>query len=62
MDNKLLGVFYIFLGAILIFFVASEFIVRAAIVIFGIYLIYRGLELRNAQNFLFFIHRFRNRF
>ena len=62
MNNQIKGLLYIILGAFLVVFVGGEFIIRVAIVIFGFYLIYFGLQLRNADKILFFIHRFRNRF
>jgi hypothetical protein len=59
---RLKGSLYILLGIILIFLVASELIMRALVVLFGLYLIYLGLKLRNDQRVLFFFHRFRDRF
>jgi uncharacterized membrane protein len=63
MDRSILGLIYIVLGAIIVFVVAADFIFKAAIAILGLYLIYRGLQLRNSHHqVLFYIHRFRNRF
>lgn len=62
MRRDVLGIIYIFLGILVIVLAASEFILKAAIVVLGFYLIYRGLQLRNAQQILFFFQRFKNRF
>ncbi len=62
MSNQVKGLIYIVLGAILVICFGGEFIIRVAVVLFGVYLIYLGLQLRNADKILFFIHRFRNRF
>lgn len=61
MDNNLKGLIYIVLGGFIVF-MAFDFILKLITVIFGFYLIYKGLQLRNAQNVLFYVHRFRNRF
>lgn len=60
--SGLKGSIYIFLGLLLIFLAASAFIIRATAVIIGLYLIYSGLKLRNDQQILFYVHRFRDRF
>lgn len=59
--NDLKGLIYIILGIFIVFSVLS-FIFKLIIVLFGFYLIYKGLQLKNAQNVIFYMHRFRNRF
>ena len=61
-DRGLKGSLYILAGIALVLIVASTFIVRLAIVIFGLYLIYSGIKLRNDQRILFYFRRFRDRF
>ena len=61
MENSLKGAIYIGLG-IFILFLASDIILKLAVVFTGFYFIYKGLQLRSANNILFHIHRFRNRF
>ena len=62
MESNLKGIFYIIFGIFIIFFAASEFLIRALIFFCGLYLIYRGLQLRNANQILFYVHRFKDRF
>ena len=57
--NNILGIVLIILGALIVFGIAAEFLVRAAIAAFGIYLIYHGLRLRNQlHKVLFLFSRF----
>lgn len=56
------GLIYIILGSVLVIAFGGEFLLRAAVVLFGFFLIYTGLQLRNAQRILFFMNRFRGRF
>ena len=62
MNNNTKGLIYIILGSFLVFVFGGEFLLRAAVVIFGVYLIYLGLQLRNANRIFFFVNRFKNRF
>jgi len=62
MDSNLKGILYIILGIIIVIF-AADFLIKALFLIVGFYLIYRGLEMRNAQqHVLFYFQRFKNRF
>ncbi len=61
MENSLKGAIYIGLG-IFIIFLASDIIFKLALALTGLYFLYKGLQLRSANNILFHIHRFRNRF
>lgn len=60
--GNLKGSLYILFGILLVFLAASQLIIRGVIVIFGLYLIYSGLKLRNDQRILVFFQRFTNRF
>jgi hypothetical protein len=62
MDNKFKGSFLIFLGSLIVIIVAGGFILRALIATFGIYLIFKGLQYRNASWALFHIYRFKDKF
>ena len=48
--NNILGIVLIVLGMLAIFVALGEFLFRIAIGIFGIYLIYSGLKLRNQHH------------
>lgn len=61
MENSLKGAIYIGFGIFIIFLV-SDIILKLAVVASGLYFIYKGLQLRSANNILFHLHRFRNRF
>ncbi len=57
--NNILGIVLIALGILIVVVVASEFLLRAAVAAFGIYLIYHGLRLRNQlHKALFLFSRF----
>ncbi|MBU4269679.1 hypothetical protein KJ644_00330 [Candidatus Dependentiae bacterium] len=62
MDNGFKGFLYIFLGSLIVFFVAGIFIIKMAIAAFGLYLIFKGLQLKNANRALFYVYRFRDKF
>lgn len=62
MNTQTKGLLLIFFGALLVLLAGGEFIIRAFIVLFGLYLVFIGLQLRNAHRILFFINRFTNRF
>lgn len=61
MENRLKGTIYIVAGIFLAFF-SLDFLMKLVFLFTGLYLIYKGLELRNAHNVLFYVHRFKNRF
>ena len=61
MENSLKGAIYIGLGIFIIFF-ALDIIFKLVFVFTGLYFLYKGLQLRSANNILVHIHRFRNRF
>ena len=63
MKNQFAGLILIILGFLIISIVAGEFLLRAAITVFGLYLMYTGLNMRNRNSqVLFHFHRFTNRF
>jgi len=62
MDNQSKGLLYIIFGILIIFFAASELVVRILFILLGFYLVNKGLQLRTTQNILFFFQRFKNRF
>ncbi len=62
MNRQLRGLLFIIFGSFLIFIFAAEFLFRAFFVVLGIYLIYKGLQLRNAQNVLFYFYQIKNKF
>ena len=53
--NNILGIVLIGLGVLIVVVVASEFLLRAAVAAFGIYLIYHGLRLRNQLHKILFL-------
>lgn len=62
MDNRFKGNLYIFAGFLLLFLFLGEFLLKAVIAIFALYLIYSGLQLRNDSQIMFYVHRFKNKF
>ena len=62
MSDRFLGLLLILLGSFLVFSVFGLFVVRLVIAVFGLYLVYHGLQMRNDQQVLFYVHRFTGRF
>jgi len=57
--SNILGIILIILGVLVLTVSLGDFMIRLAIAIFGLYLIYSGLRLRNQHHKIFF---FFNRF
>ena len=62
MNKSSLGLLYIILGSVVLFLFAADLIIKLAAIFGGLYLIYKGLTLRESHQILFYIHRFKDRF
>jgi len=61
--NNILGIILMIAGGFSVFLAVGEFIFRIAIALFGLYLIYNGLRLRNQhRQMFFFFQNFNDRF
>lgn len=62
-NSNVLGVILILLGCLVLMLALGEFIFRLMLTLFGFYLIFSGLRLRNQhQQIFFFCNRFGSRF
>jgi hypothetical protein len=61
MENRLKGAFYIGMG-IFVALMSFDVLLKLGFLVLGLYLIYRGLELRSAHQVLFYVRRFKDRF